>query len=217
MMSKKPQDRYQSAGEVAANLREWLADRGRTIGGGHTEPRDQGSGIGSGIFTRFAMSTPTPPPVRGPSGSSRTISVSDRDTKRLDQKGSGSGTADEEIGLAPLDEEDVLGVANRRTTSKPKSPEKPQPPSKSDVVSSSDVGKAGPSSSKARSLIEEELVDPQEDHIRRKVAQRAQFNPLQPPGFVPPSQGPNWGLIIGIGAAVVVVLGVLVALLSSGG
>ena len=37
MMAKKPDDRFQSAGEVAAQLKEWLADRGRTIGGGHIE------------------------------------------------------------------------------------------------------------------------------------------------------------------------------------
>ena len=40
--------------------------------------------------------------------------------------------------------------------------------------------------SKARSLIEEELHDPELEQIKRKVAQRAQFNPLQPPGYVPP-------------------------------
>jgi serine/threonine protein kinase len=214
MMAKKPDDRFQSAGEVSANLKEWLADRGRTIGGGHIEPRDHDSGVGSGIFTRLAMSTPTPPPVKAPSGSSRTISVSDRDTKRLDQKGSGAGD-DEEIGLAPLDEEDVLGMANRRVTPKDKEPEK-KPPSKSDVVSGSDVAKVSAGSARGRSLIEEELGDPDEEKFKRKVAERAQFNPLRPTGYVPPSQGPNWGLIIGIGVAVVVVLGLLVVLLTRG-
>jgi serine/threonine protein kinase len=215
MMSKKPDDRFQTAGDVAANLKSWLADRGRTIGGGQIEPREQGSGIGSGIFTRLAMSTPTPPPMKAPSGSSRTVSVSDRDTKRLDQKGSGPGGEEEDIGLAPLDDEDVLGVANRKVAP-PKRPSEPAKasPSKSDVVSSSDSARKGPGSSKSRSLIEEELHDPVQEQMQRKVAQRAQFNPLQPPGFVPPSQGPNWRLIIGVGAAVVVVLGVLLFLMS---
>jgi serine/threonine protein kinase len=216
MMSKKPDDRFQSAGEVASNLKSWLADRGRTIGGGQIEPREPTeSGIGSGVFTRMAMSTPTPPPMKAPSGSSRTISVSDRDTKRLDQKGSGAGVEEEDLSLAPLDDEDVLGVANRKVTT-PKKPSEPAKvsPSKSDVVSSSDVGRKAPGSSKGRSLIEEELHDPELERMQRKVAQRAQFNPLQPPGFVPPSQGPNWGLIIGVGAAVVAVLGVLVFLMS---
>jgi hypothetical protein len=71
------------------------------------------------------------------------------------------------------------------------------------------VGRAGSGSSKARSLIEEELHDPELERMQRKVAQRAQFNPLQPPGYVPPSQGPNMGLIIGISALVIVVLGIL--------
>jgi serine/threonine protein kinase len=214
MMAKKPDERFQSAGEVSTNLKEWLADRGRTIGGGHIASReDHDSGVGSGIFTRLAMSTPTPPPVKAPSGSSRTISVSDRDTKRLDQKGSGAGGEEEEIGLAPLDEEDVLGMANRRVTTKPKEPEK-KSSSTSDVVSGSDVAKVGSVRGKARSLIEEELNDPDEETFKRKVAERAKFNPLQPPGFVAPSQGPNWGLIIGVGAAVVVVLGILVFFLT---
>jgi serine/threonine protein kinase len=214
MMSKKPDDRFQSAGELAAHLKEWLADRGRTIGGGHIETRDHDSGIGSGIFTRLAMSTPTPPPIKGTSASSRTISVSDRDTKRLDQKGSGPGGEEEEIGLAPLDEEDVLG--RRPAPVKAKAPEKPAAPtvaspSNSDALSSSDV-KVGSGSGK-RSLIEEELHDPHEEHIKRKVAQRAQFNPLQPPGYVPPSRGPNWALIGGVGVAILVVIVILIAVL----
>lgn len=215
MMSKKPDERFQTAGEISTHLKSWLADRGRTIGGGEIEVRDpaSGSGIGSGIFTRLAMSTPTPPPLKAPSGSSRTISVSDRDTKRLDQKGSGAGDPETELSLAPLDEEDVLGVANRKSSKTPSESDK-NSPSKSNVVSLSDVGRKGSGSSKSRSLVEEELHDPELENFQRKIAQRAQFNPLQPPGFVGPSYGPNWGLIIGIGAGIVVVLGLLAFLLS---
>lgn len=213
MMAKKPDERFQTAGEVATHLKEWLADRGRTLGGGHIEPRDHDSGVGSGVFTRFAMGTPTPPPMKSPSGSSRTISVSDRDTKRLDQKGSGPGGVDEEIGLAPLDEEDVLGVANRKAAKRPGESDKTAA-SASDMATSSDVVRAGPGSSKGRSLIEEELADPELEQIKRKVAQRAQFNPLQPPGFVPPSQqGPSWGLWVAIGGAVLVVVALALVLI----
>ena len=62
MMSKKPDDRFQTAGEVAAQLKAWLADRGRSLGGGTIEARDpsHGSGVGSGVFTRFSLGTPTP-------------------------------------------------------------------------------------------------------------------------------------------------------------
>src|SRR6478609_4745345 len=84
MMSKKPADRFQSAGEVSAQLKSWLADRGRSIGGGTIEPQDtdRGSGVGSGVFSRFSLGGPTPSSGKSASGSSRTISVSDRDTKK---------------------------------------------------------------------------------------------------------------------------------------
>ncbi|MEX0614210.1 MAG: serine/threonine-protein kinase, partial [Pirellulales bacterium] len=209
MMAKKPDERFQSAGEVAEHLKSWLADRGRTLGGGHIEPRDHDSGVGSGVFSRFALGTPTPPPGKAPSGSSRTISVSDRDTKRLDQAGSTAGV-EEELNLAPLDDEDVLGVANRKAAKRPGESDKPNkiPTSPSDLATSSDVKKSGSGSGsgKARSLIEEELHDAELEQIKRKVAQRAQFNPLQPPGYVPPTQATPWGLWIGVGAAVLVAL-----------
>jgi serine/threonine protein kinase len=219
MMSKKPDDRFQSAGDVAARLKEWLADRGRTIGGGHLEDRDQDSGVGSGVFSRYSIGMPTPTPgVKGSSASSRTISVSDKDTEKLDQKGSGAGHADEEIGLAPLDEEDVLGIAHRKSAKKV--PTESDKASTSDLATSSDIatrgGKTG-SSSQARSLIEEELHDPELEQIQRKIAQRAQFNPLQPPGYVPPSSGPSWLVWLAIGGAAAVLLVILLLVVLSGG
>jgi serine/threonine protein kinase len=215
MMAKKPDERFQSAGEVAEQLKGWLADRGRTLGGGHIEPREHDSGVGSGVFSRFALGVPTPPPAKPPSGSSRTVSGSDRDTDRMDQNGSGAGV-EQEIGLAPLDEEDVLGVAHRKTAKKPSESDRTAA-STSDLATSSDVKKSGSGSgsAKARSLIEEELHDPELEHIKRKVAQRAQFNPLQPPGYVPPSRGTPWGLWIAVGGAVLVVLALLFVVLSN--
>jgi serine/threonine protein kinase len=220
MMSKKPDDRFQSAGEVAARLKEWLADRGRTIGGGQIEDRGHDSGVGSGVFTRYSIGTPTPTPgAKGSSASSRTISVSDKDTEKLDQKGSGVGKAEEEIGLAPLDDEDVLGVSHRKPAKK-SATESDRTDSSSDWATSSDVatgGKTGSGSSKTRSLIEEELHDPELEHIKRKVAQRAQFNPLQPPGYVPPSSGPSWLVWLAIGAAATVLLILVLLVVLSGG
>jgi hypothetical protein len=216
MMSKKPADRFQSAGEVAVELKAWLADRGRAIGGGTIEERDAGgtSGVGSGVFTRYALGVPPSSSKGTASGSSRTVSVSDRDTKKLDDKGSGGGTQ-EEIGLAPLDEEDVLGMANRRPAKKASGSDK-QVASTSDLATSSDVGTSGlklpskSSSGKAKSLLEEELTDPEVEHIKRKVAERAQFNPLQPPNYVPPSSGSAWLLWAGIGTVAVIVIGILI-------
>ncbi len=222
MMAKKPIERPQTAGDVAAILKDWLAERGRSIGGGAIEPREPGrdSGIGSGVFTRFALGMPTPSSSKAPSASSRTISVSDRDTKKLDDKGSGTGTPEEELGLAPLDEEDVLGVANRRPTKKPATGSDKQVGSGTDLATSSDIASVGPksasSSAKSRSLIEEELTDPELEHIKRKVAQRAQFNPLQPPNYVPPRSGPSWVLWVSIGVAALVVIGIVLLVAFSG-
>jgi serine/threonine protein kinase len=227
MMSKKPAERFQSAGEVAAQLKSWLADRGRSLGGGTLEPREptHDSGVGSGVFTRFSLGIPTPSSGKAPqSGSSRTISGSDRDTKKLDEKGSGAGAPDEEIGLAPLDEEDVLGVANRRPTGrKPAVGSDKQNASPSDLATSSDVvslgskSGSGSGSGKSKSLLEEELTDPEVEQIKRKMAQRAQFNPLLPPNYTPPSTGPSWIVWAAIGAVAVVIAAVVVLVSLSGG
>jgi eukaryotic-like serine/threonine-protein kinase len=218
MMAKKPTERYQSAGEVAAILKDWLADRGRTIGGGEIVDKDHESGVGSGIFHRFGIGPGTPGPSVGsskvPSGSSRTISVSDRDTKKLDQKGSGPGGPEEELNLAPLDEEDVLGA--QRKAAKPKSGESDvAATSASDTALSSDVAVAASrsGSSKIRSLIEEELHDPELEEIRRRVAKRAQHNPLQPAGYVAPSHGLSAGAWVAIGGGILVVIVVVLLLI----
>ena len=215
MMAKKPDERFQTAGDVAVRLKEWLADRGRTIGGGRIDERDHDSGVGSGVFSRYSIGMPTPPTSgKGiASASSRTISVSDRDTKRMDEKGSGAGT-DEEIGLAPLDDEDVLGVARRKPTKKTPT-ESDKATAANDLATSSDVASKGTAgSSKSRSLIEEELHDAELEQIKRKVAQRAQFNPLQPPGYVPPSRGPSWIVWAGVGVAALVIVLLLILLMT---
>jgi serine/threonine protein kinase len=220
MMAKKPDERFQSAGDVAARLKEWLADRGRTIGGGHLEEHGTDSGVGSGVFGRFALGMATPPPgARSSSASSRTISVSDKDTEKIDPKSGGSGKTDEDIGLAPLDEEDVLGVAHRKPAKKPPT-DSDKTGSTSELVTSSgpmNVVVSSSGSSKTRSLIEEELHDPELEQIQRKVAQRAQFNPLQPPGYVPPSSTPGWVVWAAIGGAALVLLIILLLAMSGGG
>jgi serine/threonine protein kinase len=219
MMAKKPDERFQSAGDVAARLKEWLGDRGRTIGGGHLDAQGTDSGVGSGVFGRFSLGMVTPPPgARSSSASSRTISVSDKDTEKIDPKSSGASKADEEIGLAPLDEEDVLGVAHRKATKK--APTESDKASTSDLVTSSgamNVVTPTSGSSKTRSLIEEELHDPELEQIQRRVAQRAQFNPLQPPGYVPPSSTPGWVVWAAIGGAALVLLIILLLAMSGGG
>jgi hypothetical protein len=143
--------------------------------------------------------------------------VSDRDTKKLDDKGTTG--PEEEIGLAPLDEEDVLGVANRRPPAKKPGGSDKKSASTSDLATSSDVvsikPKTASSSAKGRSLLEEELVDPDIEQIKKKMAQRAQFNPLLPPNYVPPSSGTNWVLWVALGAAALIVVGIALAVVLS--
>jgi len=223
MMAKKPLERPQTAGDVASILKEWLADRGRSIGGKTLEPRERhdSTGVGSGVFTRFSLGTSTPSSGKSasgklPSGSGRTMSGSDRDTKKLEDKA--NGVPEEDIGLAPLDEEDVLGVANRRPPKKPAAGSD-KAASISDLATSSDVGstkakspsKLASNSGKSKSLLEEELTNPELEQMKKKIAQRAQFNPLLPPNYVPPSRGSNWVLWASL-AGVAVVVGIILVI-----
>src|SRR3954452_1250537 len=223
MMAKKPLERPQTAGEVASILKEWLAERGRSIGGKTLDPRDrqESTGVGSGVFTRFSLGTSTPSSGKSasgklPSGSGRTMSGSDRDTKKLEEKA--NGVPEEDIGLAPLDEEDVLGVANRRPPKKPAAGSD-KAASASDLATSSDVGstkvkspsKSASNSGKSKSLLEEELTNPELEQMKKKIAQRAQFNPLLPPNYVPPSRGSNWVLWASL-AGVAVVVGIILVI-----
>jgi serine/threonine protein kinase len=210
MMAKKPDDRIQSAGEVAELLTEWLAERGRKLGGGRIAGAEESSsGVGSGIFNRFGVGPAVPLSGLGSSGGGRPLSSADRDTKRLNEVGS-SPVTEEEIGLAPLDDE---AQAKDEAEADAKQAE-------DDLVTSSDVlatkKSAVSGGSSKRSLVEEELHDPEFEAIKRKVAQRAQFNPLRPPNYMPPSEGPPWGLLALLGGVAVVILIVVLLLVSPG-
>ncbi len=146
-------------------------------------------------------------------GSGRALSSPERDTKRIDQQATGRSDEDEEIGLAPLDEEDVLGVVQRKSASIPESAAE-DGDSAADLATTSDIVVTGPGASK--SLIEEELHDPDLDEIRRRVSQRAQFNPLQPPGYTPPRQGIPAAAWVLIAVGGVAVIGLLLWLLLGG-
>jgi serine/threonine protein kinase len=205
MMAKRPDERPQTAGEVAERLTEWLAERGRKLGGGHIAGKEESGGVGSGIFSRFSLGQVTPGPGVASSGSGRPISsasgAADRDTKRLNETGS-SPVTEEEIGLAPLEEE--AAAAKAKTSME----------NDDDLVTSSDVNlsqrsRGSSAGSSKRTLIEEELHDPELEAIKRKVAQRAHNNPLQPPNYVPPSKGQPMGLWLLVGAVVLVVVGVV--------
>ncbi|QDU57160.1 serine/threonine protein kinase [Aeoliella mucimassa] len=204
MMQKRPELRFETATEVAEKLTQWLASRGRTVRGGSIEPSDEGSGVGSGILTRFAVRPPnsaigTPP-------SSETISnvSADRDTKRLNDS-SGSGVfIDDDIALAPIEDDD-------------------EPRKNKDKARSSDVlgdgptkSKSGPSSSgpPTMSLLEEEFSK-EEKEVKPRFSGEYEYNPLHPPGFSNPYQKTPWGLIFGIGGAILIVLTIVLVIINN--
>jgi serine/threonine protein kinase len=210
MMSKRPELRYDSATEVAERLTAWLASRGRKVRGGSIETGDEGSGVGSGILTRFAVRPPSSSVSTPPSSETMSNTAADRDTKRLyESTESGVIIDDEDITLAPLDDDD-----------EPKSKAKPaktKTPS-SDVLSSdgekgkgSQVGSGPPT----KSLFEEELVE--EAEVKPRFSGEYEYNPLHPPGYASPYKKTPWGLIIGIAVGAVVLLAVIIAIVNSGG
>lgn len=234
MMAKKAIDRYQTAGDVAAKLTEWLAKRGRKLGGGQiTSSDDEGSGVGSGILSRFSVAPPPPSSPLSSGGGSDNLSSPGRDTAKL----SGPDTdPDEDIGLAPLDEDDSLPKAKSQ-------PSKPAAKSgkgdskkhntSSDVLSvhlpagssKGSGGKAKKPSSKPgsstqsgkpapkKTLFEEEFSEDENDPVLRRAREKAtlQYDPLHPPGYSGRSGGPHWSVFV-IGA--VVLLGVFFLVIS---
>ncbi|MCC6494203.1 MAG: serine/threonine protein kinase [Pirellulales bacterium] len=204
MMAKKPEDRYQSAAEVEQRLGEWLADRGITVGENAKRKESGGSGgLGSDVFRRFAsMSKSGSDPeakttkltgVRKPPTPKPTV------VRPLD---------DEEMKLAPLDEEGpsklAAGPAGKNPGAAPAAAAQPAV-----------LAKPKP----ARSLIEEEL------EAARKAAgpmptaaamrRDGEFDPLKPPGYSGPSYGPPTWVYVAIGLGVFVVVGVVIALITT--
>ena len=113
MMSKKAEERYQTAGEVSEKLGDWLAERGRKIGGGRLSTSDDdGSGVGSGILGRFSVPPPLATPLPTPA-SSETLSSADRDTAKL--HGPDTDAEDQDIGLAPLDDDESKAKVKAKT------------------------------------------------------------------------------------------------------
>jgi hypothetical protein len=155
------------------------------------------------------MPTPTPGVGVGSSGSGGSVSAADRDTTKLNETGSSPAT-EEEIGLAPLDDEMAGGKAGKSVSAN----------LDDEIITSSDVnlGKkvTASGSGTTRSLVEEELHDPEIEAIKRKVAQRAQFNPLKPAGYVPPRSGPSWAVWLLGGLAIVVVVAIVILVLTGG-
>lgn len=241
MMSKKPENRPQTAGEVARLLNEWLAERGESgvvssnpgSGLGASSGSDGiGSGIGSGILSRFSQAT----------GSGGAAS----DTAKLYSSHSVDTDADD-MELAPIDDEEEgkrnkkaaasSGVLSDESSSKlsgsrvnvPKSGTgsgsaarksgsgrsagSSAKVSQSEAASLSSPGKPA----KPRSIFDEEYADKvEEDPIARRAARTSEYDPLHPPGYVNPyTKTPAWVFLL-IGAMVIGVVVALVAVMGSG-
>ncbi|MEM8944186.1 MAG: protein kinase [Planctomycetota bacterium] len=183
MMCKQPDDRYQSAGEVAERLAEWLGDRGQDVGDSGKKSDSGSGGIGSGVFRRFADSINR---SSGDSGSAVRKDVpapssagNQEQRPKYDSK---------ELELAPLDEE-VLDE-EESTVSKAES-------STDDVAGSINDTLAD---MPQKSLIEEAFEKQEAAEVVNKRFQKDpnEIDPLRPPGYKGPSYGPPaWVYVVG--------------------
>jgi serine/threonine protein kinase len=207
MMAKRVDERFQTAGEVSERLAEWLGDRGITVGDSGKRKDSSGSGgVGSDIFRRFAasMNKPgsdsggKPKPSNGRKGPKPQVATS-------------SGEPEEEMKLAPLDEEGPAKHAVAVVEKKSQAPAKVE-------ASTSNNAAAGPvidiKPMPKRSLIEEEFEAARKaaPPPPRATLKQGEFDPLKPPGYSGPSYGtPAW-VFVAVGFGVVALIGIVVAL-----
>jgi serine/threonine-protein kinase len=193
MMAKKADDRHQTANEVAEQLTEWLASRGREVGDSGKKS-DSDAGDSSGIFRRFAASM-TPQSGDSDSGKQVTTPPKILTASREDA---------EEIGLAPLEDE----KSGHRDDDGGDS---------SELASTTDDLTSATFETVAdrprRSLVEEALEEEAKrqqvvhERFRTKVGE---VNPLRPPGYTGPSYGtPTW-VYVAASLGVLVLLAIIV-------
>jgi serine/threonine protein kinase len=207
MMAKKVEDRYQTADDVVARLSEWLGDRGIEVGdSGRRKESPSGSGsIGSDVFRRFAASMQQ----KGAGESNRVPKGSGIRKKPAGMTAAAPAEPEVEMELAPIEED----APKKIELVTPVASETVATASTSDTLP--DLKPIGP----RKSLFEEEFeAEKAKKPVQRvMVRKEGEFNPLQPPGFSGPSYGtPAW-VFVAIGVGVVAVIGVVLALMLSGG
>ena len=197
MMLKDPDERYQTAGDVAERLAEWLADRGQDVGDSSKKSASDSGGVGSGVFRRFADSINR---TSGDSGSAIRQDVLDPSTVGQKKKSSPALKEQKELELAPLEEEaleeEEVTISNAESST-------------DNLTSSIETLSDEP----RKSLIEEafEKRDAKEAVNERFQTLEGEINPLRPPGFEGRSHGPPvWVFILG-GLGVLLVLGFVVS------
>jgi len=211
MMAKKTEDRYQSAGDVAERLAEWLADRGVTVGESTKKSDSDPSGVGSDVFRRFAASMGQTGSDAGSGLHSGVAAPSAALTRKIAVRNS----PEEEIGLAPIEEEkESLDKQDELQEDKKN---KEQLAGTHGIGSSSQkAASLGP----VRSLLEEELEAARQAKVvvdQRFIRKPGEADPLKPEGFVVPHQGmPAWAYVA-IGLGMVALLGTVLVLTLGGG
>jgi serine/threonine protein kinase len=192
MMSKSADERYQTADEVVERLADWLADRGREVGDSGKNLLSGSGGVGSDVFRRFAQS------INRASDSGGKSQAGKSGKQLLPAPQATSVEEEEEIGLAPLEEEKPKGsedfdfAVSASTTD--------------DLSSSLAETKAD---KPRKSLVEEtfELEAQKEVFKPKPRALPGEIDPLRPPGFSGPSYGtPAWVFVV-IGVVTLAVLG----------
>ena len=211
MMAKRADDRYQTAGEVAERLTEWLAERGVAVGdsGKRKEPGGSG-GLGSDVFRRFATSMSKIGNDGGSLPGKGNVSPPGSGRKPAPSSAKARTEPEEEMELAPLDDEPPKKAAvqgKAATTEQVAAGKSDQ--GRSVATAAAVVEKP----KKLKSLLEEEFeaaraAAPPPRHLRRE----GEFDPLRPPGYVGPSYGPPAWVFAAIGFGVLAVLGVVAAL-----
>lgn len=197
MMSKSANDRYQTADEIVDRLSDWLADRGREIGDSGKNLMSGSGGVGSDVFRRFAQSMNRP-------GDSGGKSQSGKSGKQLIPTAPQvSIEEEEEIGLAPLEEEKPKVVEDFDVSVSASTTD--------DITSSLAETKAD---QPRKSLVEEAFeIEAQKEAFKpRPRAMPGEIDPLRPPGYSGPSYGPSPWVFVGIGLAVLVVIGIVLAI-----
>ena len=199
MMSKKPDERYQTATDVAERLASWLDDRGHVVGE-LNKRSESDSGFGSDSFRRFAASMSSGP---GESGSI-IRPKSDPKNPAAKQQQAPPPVKEEDLTLAPLEEEQA-----------------PEEDSDDLAASTDDLTSATfetVADTPRRSLIEEAFdAEAAEVEANSRFQRReGEIDPLRPPGFSGPSYGtPGWVFaLVGIGVVAVVVIAVVVFAMS---
>ncbi|MEN1681637.1 MAG: serine/threonine-protein kinase [Planctomycetota bacterium] len=191
MMCKKADDRYQTAGEVAEKLTDWLAGRGRKPGGGQTRTvEEDDSGIGSGILSRFSVAPPTASPSRPASSETLASSAAaaERDTARLH----GPDTAaEDDIGLAPIEDEEPSQGPKSGSKGKGSSKGSSSKSGSSDVLTPSLAPRPKPSTPK-KTIFEEEFADDSEHKLPASASGDLGYDPLHPPGYKSPFDRTPW-------------------------